>query len=109
MAGTSPAMTTGEVLSLPRHRHSATDALGPRESGVALQNRADARADIGRKRRGLPRGHIDMHGHVLRGRRQPAVFGVTQLLEGVQPLLVRAEQPDRYLHGMAEMDLAQVP
>ncbi len=68
----------------------------------------DAGADIGRKRRGLARVHVDMNGHVFRSGRQPAFGGVAQFLKGVQPLFVGADQQDRDLHGIAEMNFAQI-
>ena len=82
---------------------------GRATAAVGVRHGLDAGANIRRKRRGLSRGHVDVNGHVFRGGGQPALGGVAQFLEGVQPLFVRVDQQDRNLHGIAEVNLAQIP
>jgi hypothetical protein len=72
------------------------------------RHRIDAGADIGRKRRGLSRGHIDMNGHVLRRGRQPALGGVAQFLERMQPLFVGVDQQDKNGAGRSTASSASV-
>src|SRR5438552_2517172 len=90
------------------HRNLAADALGPRQDAVRIQHRRDAGLDVGWKSCDLPRRHVDVKGDVLRRRRDPAFGRMPQFLEGVDALFIRREHPDRDLHGVAEMDLAQV-
>ena len=68
---------------------------GPRHGRMAVHDRLNAGANVGRKRRGLSRIHVDMDGHVFRGGGEPAFGGVAQFLERVQALFVgsRAGRP----------------
>ena len=76
---------------------------------MGVCQRSDACAHIRRKWRGLSRGHVDVNGHVFRCRGQPAFGGMAQFLEGMQPLFVGGDQQDRNLHGIAEVNLPQIP
>ena len=72
---------------------------------MRLGHRIDGGADVRREGRGFSQTHVNMHGHVFRGSRQPAFIGVTQLLEGMQALFIGGEQGDGNLQRLAEMNL----
>ena len=99
-----------ELATEPKNRHKLTPGqnLVTAEMVGALEAAIDARANVGRKRRRLPRAHVDVKGHVFRSSGQPALAGVAQFFERVQSLFVGGHQQYRNLHGIAQMNLPQV-
>ena len=60
------------------------------------------------ERRGAPRIHVHVQGQVFRSSRDPALFGVKQLLEEMHALAVVVEQLERDPHRMLGVELAQI-
>src|SRR5579872_2469445 len=67
-----------------------------------------ARGDMVRKWNGLARRHVDMQRHVLRRGREPALLGMVQLLEIMQPLGIEIEELKGDADEVAGIELAQI-
>jgi hypothetical protein len=107
-SATGPGPAEGQNSGIIRDPAWRYGGLRQRQLGVGGLHLGEGSRDVGGEGRGLAGRYVNMQRHVLGGGRHPALGGVKQLLEEMQPLGVVVEELKGHPHRVARMQLAQV-